>query len=102
MRRLKSFTLIELLVVITIIMLLASLLLPALKGSRETARRVLCTTNMRQLTSAWLLYYTDNQVLMNGMSAGNGWISNGFGAASITNGLMWPYCSALATYQCPG
>ena len=48
----SGFTLVELLVVIAIIGILVSLLLPAIQASRESARRVMCTNQIHQLTIA--------------------------------------------------
>ncbi len=45
----KSFTLIELLVVVAIIAVLVAILLPALSAARESAQRVRCLANLRQL-----------------------------------------------------
>ncbi|WDE97610.1 type II secretion system protein [Lentisphaera profundi] len=56
-----QFTLIELLVVIAIIGILASLLLPSLKKSREQARIAVCTSNLKQINTATFLYMDDSE-----------------------------------------
>jgi len=56
----RAFGLIELLVVIGILVLVVSFLTPSLCRSRETANRVKCSSNLRCLGQAMLLYANDN------------------------------------------
>jgi len=55
----KGFTLIELLVVIAIIAILAAMLFPVFARARESARKIQCLSNVKNIVMAFQLYFTD-------------------------------------------
>lgn len=104
----RGFTIVELLVVISILSLLMSILIPMLARARGLAKTAVCTSNLRQLGMAFILYandYDDYTMPTLGQSRTYWWgqiLSDGI---DHTKGFVWPYLqSALAknsAYECP-
>ena len=98
----SAFTLVELLVVVGIIAILIAMLMPALGRARETARRVNCMSNMRQLTTAWLAYAQANKGRLvpaeNGIDA---WADHGNTDDAARRGLLYPWVPDPRVYRCP-
>jgi len=95
----SGFTLIELLVVIAIISVLISLLLPAVQSARESARRISCANNLKQIGLAMHQYENTNGVLPPSvaLSTSSSGTVNWFGGWSA-HGRILPYLEQNNTF----
>jgi prepilin-type N-terminal cleavage/methylation domain-containing protein/prepilin-type processing-associated H-X9-DG protein len=96
LKRLKArgFTLIELLVVIAIIAILAAILFPVFARAREAARATSCRNNLKQITTAMMMYTQDYDETL-----GHSWIDS-------PNNWTWryylqPYQKNTQVNKCP-
>lgn len=111
----NGFTLMELLVVISIISMLMSIMLPGLNRSREQAQRVVCGSNMRQLTMFWTIYAYENDDMLCSADTGfnisgeGNWVADGpfipgnfIGGTeqAIKDGSLWKYTQTVDLYKC--
>jgi len=94
----NGFTLVELLVVIAIVATLASILMPVFAQARQQARSAVCVSNLRQLSTASLMYAQDYDEALPGL----------FMHYDVGEGYQTTFLQALTPYfrnvgigQCP-
>jgi len=118
----RGFTLIELLVVIAIIGILAAMVFPVFARARESARKAVCLSNVKNIALAIQMYLADNNdtfpTLEHGATALDYWMSEpGAGGYMRSSGecywqnqanpyLRWPvvldeYVKNRDVWRCP-
>ena len=106
MKKVVCFTLIELLVVIAIIAILAAMLLPALAKARAKARAISCTSNVKQMATALMMYKGDNEDHLPFFQWGTHRIPDGSNAganaAKPWHQAAYDYIGDVKPFQCPG
>ena len=69
----RSYTLIEMLVVISVIVILAGLLIPAIRSARESARRAQCLANQKNISVYVSQYALNNNQKLSVLSNWRTW-----------------------------
>jgi len=107
----RGFTLIELLVVIAIIAILASLLMPVLRGAKGKGQSAACQNNLRQLILGWTIYADDNDDRLAGsisvdrVNRPGSWVLGNAKqdrtTSNIMAGVIFRYAPTPGAYRCP-
>ncbi|NJK32429.1 MAG: prepilin-type N-terminal cleavage/methylation domain-containing protein [Deltaproteobacteria bacterium] len=108
----RGFTLIELLVTIAVIALLITLIMAAVATSRAAAVNTVCTSNLRQLVAASLVYASEYR---DHFAPPRLWVwglpqtlqgepvnfDSPLDRESVELGVLYPYADSVQAYACP-
>lgn len=98
MVRRGGFTLVELLVVIAIIAVLAAILFPVFAQVREKGRQSACSSNLNQISKAFLMYANDYSQMMPTVAWAFRPVSPD---APLWTGMIAPYIKDTNIFRCP-
>ena len=98
MKRNDAFTLVELLVVISIIAMLLSILMPSLQRARQQAQKVVCKSNVRQITMVTNVYSEER-----GFFPSQYWDGTAFGKKDYLPAVFYSsgYLKDFSVWLCP-
>src|SRR3712207_5618453 len=102
--RRSAFTLIELLVVIAIIAILAAILFPVFAQAREKARQASCLSNLKQITTGFVMYAQDYDETFPQWKWDQSYHSgtvNKNDATSLWHNAIYPYVKNAQVFACP-
>lgn len=102
--RAAAFTMIELLVVVSIIVILASLLLPAISSVRTMAESSRCANNVRQLGTALIGYRGDFEDLVPPVCWNVNYLGWTYGWPKVEGRwqhMLEPYAGTFRVFNCP-
>lgn len=95
----RGFTLVELLVVIAVIAVLMAVLLPAVQGVREAARRTSCQNNLRQMAIANTNYLANFEHFPSSFQIAPGTVLAGNNGSWSIHGRLLPYIEGGNAYD---
>jgi prepilin-type N-terminal cleavage/methylation domain-containing protein/prepilin-type processing-associated H-X9-DG protein len=99
--RRRGFTLIELLVVIAIVTILAALLFPAARTTKETGRSAACLSDLHQIGLALQLYVLDNENILPFMRDRSTNMMNGPNSLPSPDIVLSNYLVPQRVWRCP-